>query len=181
MTTSPTIIDEVEGLYKVIALAPFRKTEGVSFDILDTTGLPPIAGIDRVLHDTGALSPGPVAGVERPWYCHPYQEDYLMVLHGLRHTEIYTKRHKRVEHFEVGPHYIKKNDSILYEGPAMLVWPCMVFHRIRSADSGSASINLAVRFDGFDIDTNFNIYSLDPATGESNMIRAGHLDQMIQP
>jgi hypothetical protein len=60
----------------------------------------------------------------------------------------------------------------------MLIWPCGVFHRIRSDEkTGSASLNFAVRYDGFDIKTNFNVYDLDPATGEYRMIRAGHLDQ----
>ena len=60
----------------------------------------------------------------------------------------------------------------------MLVWPCGVFHRIQSdKQTGSASLNFGVRYDGFDIRTNFDIYDLDPATGEHRMIRAGYLDQ----
>jgi hypothetical protein len=60
----------------------------------------------------------------------------------------------------------------------MLVWPRGVFHRIRSDEkSGSASLNFAVRYEGFDIRTNFNIYDLNPADGEYWMIRAGYLDQ----
>jgi hypothetical protein len=60
----------------------------------------------------------------------------------------------------------------------MLVWPCCVFHRIRSDEkTGSASLNFAVRYEGFDVKTNFNVYDLDPADGEYRTIRAGYLDQ----
>jgi hypothetical protein len=52
------------------------------------------------------------------------------------------------------------------------------FHRIRSdEESGSASINFAVRYEGFDVRTNFNVYDLDPVGGKYRMIRAGYLDQ----
>lgn len=34
------------------------------------------------------------------------------------------------------------------------------------------------RFVGFDIRTNFNIYGLDTASGEYQLLRAGYLDQM---
>ena len=59
----------------------------------------------------------------------------------------------------------------------MLVWPCNVFHRIRTDSQGSASMNLAVHHEGFDIRTNFNVYDLDTTTGEYRVIREGHLDQ----
>jgi len=68
--------------------------------------------------------------------------------------------------------------KVVYDGAAMLVWPRGVFHRIRSDEkTGSASLNFAVRYEGFDIRTNFNVYDLDPLSGEYQMIRAGHLDQ----
>ena len=176
MKTIP-IFDEVKGLYKVIPLKPFRRTPGVSFDITPPGIIPRVDGIDRVLHENGAISPGAVGDVARPWYMHSYQEDYLLVLQGIRYTEIYTPQHGKVERFEVAPQYIKKNSELFFDGPAMLVWPCHVFHRIRSCESGSASINFAVRSKEFDIETNFSIYDVNIATGEYKVIREGHLDQ----
>ena len=44
----------------------------------------------------------------------------------------------------------------------MLVWPRGVFHRVRSdAELGSASVNLATRYEGIDMKTNFSIYDID--------------------
>jgi hypothetical protein len=174
---SRPIFDEVNGLYKVIPLKPFRKTPGVSFDVTPPGIIPRIDGIDRVLHENGAQSPGAVGSVDRPWYMHFYQEDYLLVLQGIRYTDIYTPQNGKVESFEVAPQYIKKNGGMFYDGPAMLVWPCNVFHRIRSCDVGSASVNFAVRTKGFNIDTNFSIYDVNIDTGEYKVIREGHLDQ----
>jgi len=176
--TEAHIFEESEGLYKIIPLKPFRRTPGVTFDITPTGIIPKIDGIDRVLHETGAISPGEVEGIKRPWYMHTHQEDYLLVLQGIRYTDIYTQKHGKIESFEVAPQYIKKNGEMFYDGPAMLVWPCNVFHRIRSCDTGSASVNLAVRHDGFDINTNFSIYDVDVEKGEYRIIREGHLDQL---
>jgi hypothetical protein len=55
---------------------------------------------------------------------------------------------------------------VLFDGPAMLVWPRYVFHRITSGPEGSASLNFAVHYEGLDMRTNFNIYDLDLETGE---------------
>jgi len=41
----------------------------------------------------------------------------------------------------------------------------------------SASLNFAIRYSGFDLDTNFSIYDLDMVAGIYREIRAGHLDQ----
>ena len=109
-----------------------RKTPGVSFDLVPTEVLPHIDGIDRVLHDGGAVSPGAVGDVSRPWYMHPHQDDNLIVLHGTRFVDIYTKAHGRVESFDVAPHQIRHGGKVVYDGAAMLVWPRSVFHRIRS-------------------------------------------------
>lgn len=178
MTDKLTVFEEVEGLYKIIPLQPFRHTPGVSFDCVPMDLLAHIDGIDRVIHHQGAISPGPVEGIERPWYMHEYQEDYLIVLYGSRLTDVYSQTHGRVENFEVAPHYIKKNGKVIFEGAAMLTWPTRVFHRIISCEeTGSASLNFAVRRDGFDIDTNFSIYDLDVQTGSYRVIREGHLDQ----
>lgn len=171
------VIDEVPGFYRIIELKAFRRTEGVSFDVMPMELLPHIEGIDRVVHKRFALSPGSVGDIERPWYMHPYQEDNLLVLHGSRSVDIFTMKHRRVESFVVEPERIIHNGEVVYEGPAMLVWPTGVFHRITSGEEGSASLNFAVRLEGFDIRTNFNVYDLDVEHAKSTLIRAGYLDQ----
>ncbi|MBU0928471.1 MAG: hypothetical protein KKA67_12035 [Spirochaetes bacterium] len=171
------VIDEIDGFYRIIELKPFRRTQGVSFDILPMEFLPRVDGIDRVLHTRFAISPGGVGDVERPWYMHPYQEDNLLVLHGSRSVDIFTMKHKRMESFIVEPERIIHNGEVVFDGPAMLVWPCGVFHRITTGEEGSASLNFAVRLEGFDIRTNFNVYDLDMARSKTTLLRAGHLDQ----
>ncbi len=171
------IIKEVQGLYKVIMLKEFRRTEGVAFDVLVKSMIPRVDAIDRVIHKGAAISPGPVGTVERPWYMHPHQDDNLFVLAGERHVEVYNHAHGKVEVFDITPEKIMQNGDLLYEGPALLVWPRNVFHRIRSGETGSASINMATHYEGFDIHTNFNIYDLNTVTGEHKMIRQGSLDQ----
>ena len=173
------IIAEIPGLYKVVALQPFRKTAGVSFDILPKSLVPKIDAVDRVIHKNRAISPGPVGDVLEPWYMHPHQDDSLIVLQGMRHVEIYTKAHGRVESFIVSPERIEHNDKLLYDGPALLVWPRSVFHRIKSGETGSASINLATHYDGIDMRSNFNIYELDIDSGKFRVVREGHLDQSM--
>jgi hypothetical protein len=165
MKNDPNIA-EIPGLYKVVALQPFRKTAGVSFDILPKSLVPKIDAVDRVIHKNRAVSPGPVGDVLEPWYMHPHQADHLIVLQGMRHVEIYTKAHGRIESFIVSPERIEHNDKLLYDGPALLVWPRGVFHRIKSGETGSASINL-------------NIYELDIDSGKFRVIREGHLDQSM--
>jgi len=171
-------IEEVPGLYRIIRMNPFRKTPGVRFDLFPMSAIPRIDSIDRVLHEHGAISPGPVEGIERPWYMHTHQDDNLIVLHGKREVDIYTKEHGRVEHFTVMPDRIYKNGALVFEGGALLVWPVGVFHRIVSGEEGSASLNIAVHHEGFDLKTNFSIYDLNVETGEYHVIRAGHEDQM---
>jgi hypothetical protein len=178
MNREELVFQEVAGLYRIIPLRVLRKTPGVSFDLVPIKALPHIDGLDRVLHDGGAVSPGAVGDVARPWYMHPHQDDNLIVVHGTRFVDIYTKAHGRVETFDVAPHQIWHEGKIVYDGAAMLVWPRGVFHRIRSDEKlGSASLNFAVRYEGFDIDTNFNIYNLDTATGEYRILRPGYMDQ----
>lgn len=175
--TTTKIFDQVAGLYRIIPLNPLRKTPKVTFDCVPLDILPKIDAIDRVLHEGGALSPGPVGEVARPWYMHPSQDDNLIVLHGTRHVEIYTPEHGRIEEFTVTPNEIMRNGQVIFQGGAMLVWPRLVFHRIRTAKEGSASLNFAVHHQGFDIRANFNIYDLDPENGTFRVIREGHLDQ----
>lgn len=174
------VLQQVDGLYRIIPLKVLRRTPGVNFDCLEKNVMPAIDAIDRVIHTGGAVSPGPVGEVKRPWYMHPHQADNLMVLHGERHVEIYTKKFGRILTVDVTPDRIVIDGKLAYDGPAMLVWPCHVFHRIRSCEvKGSASVNFAVHFVGFDLKTNFNIYDLNPETGDFTMIRAGHLDQPV--
>lgn len=172
------VFEEVPGFYKIIALEPFRRTEGVAFDIVPMDALLRIDGIDRVIHAKDALSPGSVGDVERPWYVHPHQEDNLIVLHGKRIVDIYCRAVGRMETFTVEPQRILKDGKVIFDGPAMLVWPVNVYHRIVSGPDGSASLNFAVRSKGFDVRTNFSIYDLDVKTGEHRVIREGYKDQM---
>ena len=178
MAESP-IVAEIPGFYKVVALHPFRKTEGVSFDILPKKLVPQVDAVDRVIHKHRAVSPGPVGDVKKPWYMHPHQDDNLIVLQGVRHVEIFIKAHGRIESFVVTPERIELNNKLLYDGPGLLVWSRGVFHRIKSGAEGSASINLATHYEGIDMTSNFNIYDLDIETGKFRVIREGHLDQSM--
>ena len=171
------LISEKKGLYHLIKLKLFRKTTGVVFDLYPLETLPHIDSIDRVLHERSAVSPGPIGEVERPWYMHTHQTDNLIVLYGQRTVELFNKNHGRIETFVVTPDKIYHNDDLLFDGGAVLGWPPLVFHRIVSGEQGSASINIAVHSEGFDIRTNFNIYDLNVATGNYKTIRKGSDDQ----
>lgn len=178
MKREEMIVEELPGLYRVVRLKALRRTPGVSFDVVPGGLLERIDACDRVLHDYGAVSPGPVGDVKRPWYMHPCQDDNLIVLHGTRYVDVYTPAHGKIESFVVTPHLVKKADRVLFDGPAMLVWPRGVFHRIRSSEKeGSASLNFAVHYEAFAVRTNFSVYDLNPETGEYRVIREGHLDQ----
>lgn len=167
---------EVEGLFRIIKLKKFRATTGVSFDIVPKELIKNISGIDRVVHKTSASSPGSVNGVDCPWYMHEFQEDNLIVLDGVREVDLYSVKHGKVEKFEVSADWITLNGELIIEEPCMLVWSCNVFHRVTSP-VGSASINLAVRLDGYNGDTNFSIYDVDTDSGKYAVIREGFLDQ----
>jgi hypothetical protein len=173
------VFKEIEGLYKIIPLKLFRKTPGVAFDVLPKEIVPKVDAVDRVIHFKDAVSPGPVGDVAEPWYMHPHQDDNLMVLQGVRHVDIYTRAHGKIESFVVTPDKIMQNGDIVHDGAALLVWPQGVFHRIKSGKEGSASVNLATHYDGIDMRTNFNIYDLDLESGKFRVIREGHLDQSI--
>jgi hypothetical protein len=177
---TPSIFAELPGFYSIIPLKQLRRTPGVSFDNIPMDFLPKIDAIDRVLHAQSAISPGPVGEVARPWYMHPSQDDNLIVLSGTRHVDIYIQDHG-MRSFTVTPDQIFEDGKMLFDGPAMLVWPRFVFHRITSGSEGSASLNFAVHYDGLDIRTNFNIYDLDVQTGEYRVIREGFRDQSTQP
>src|SRR5512133_1501474 len=100
-SASYEIFREVPGLYRIIPLTPFRRTPGVSFDFVPMAAIPRISAIDRVLHQGGAVSPGPVGEVAQPWYMHPHQDDNLLVLQGVRHVDLYSESHGRLESFRV--------------------------------------------------------------------------------
>ena len=112
-----------------------------------------------------------------PGICILAQDDNLLVLSGKRIVDIYNLPMKKMLTFTVTPDDISVDGRVIYSEPAILVWPCNIFHRIVSGDKGSASLNLATRYDGFDIRTNFSIYDLDTETGEYHEIRRGELDQ----
>jgi hypothetical protein len=170
--------EDLEGMYRIIPLQILRRTPGVFFDMVPILSMKSMSAVDRVIHEKGAVSPGPVGPVSRPWYMHQDQEDHLLVLHGSRHVELYTPDHGQIVSFEVFPDRLFKDGHSCHEGPAMLMWPRKVFHRIRSHPvDGSASLNFAARYPGYDVKTNFNIYDLDVQTGAFKVIREGHLDQ----
>ncbi len=172
------VVEEVEGFYKIVKLMPLRKTEGVLFDAIPISVFGKIDAIDRVVHDSGAISPGRVGDVKRPWYMHPCQGDHLMVLRGKRVVELYSQKYGEILKFEITPDYVKKSGEVIFEGQAIVCWARNVFHRVESSQKdGSYSFNFAVHFDGFDIATNFNIYDLNTETGEFREIRRGELDQ----
>ena len=171
------VIDSIEGLYKIISFKIFRKTPGVTFDLVPLHLFPNVDSIDRVLHQQNAQSPGKINEVERPWYMHSHQAENLIVLHGVRQVELYSKHYGKIEKFEVAPNYIKKDGQVVLEGGGMLIWPTNVFHRIITGKEGSASLNFATHFDGFDLKTNFNIYDVNIETGDYKVIREGFKDQ----
>ena len=82
MLNEARLIDEMEGLYRAVALNPFRRTAGVVFDNVPLEAFPRVDAVDRVVHGPDAISPGPVGDVARPWYMHTHQDDHLVVLQG---------------------------------------------------------------------------------------------------
>lgn len=177
MTKKDRIILTLPGFFTAQSLGVLRRTPGVSFDFVPMELLPQIDAIDRVIHQQGAISPGPIGDVVRPWYFHAHQTDNLIVLHGKRTVEVYHPNYG-IRRFEITAERLHLDGELLFDGPAMLTWHAGVFHRVQSDDIiGSASLNIAQRDKDFDLATNFSIYSLDTVTGDSAVIRSGHLDQ----
>ena len=168
-------------LYRLFPMRILRRTSGVKFDEMVPSDIPIIHGIDRVIHGPNSISPGPVEDstvpVKRPWYMHSGQDDNLMVLQGTRYVDIFNPNTKEKASFIISPEKVYKNDKLYYDGPAMVVWPAGIFHRIISGDEGSISINFATRTNKFDINDNFNIYDLNLYTGEHRVIKHGDEDQ----
>lgn len=170
--------DIIQGLCFVIPLDNIRNTSKVNFDSVPYV-LDGLSVIDRVEHKPGAQSPSVKdSRGDRPWYMHPQQEDNLMVFDGLRIVDLYALDHKKIETFEVRSDSLQHNGEEIFDGPCIFGWFQNVFHRVRSPQ-GSLSVNFARHFEGFDIKTNFNIYKLDPETGEYEVLREGFKDQPI--
>ncbi|MEI7511559.1 MAG: hypothetical protein WCJ84_05360 [Candidatus Peregrinibacteria bacterium] len=173
----PDVIYKIEGLAHVIPFTLLRHTKGVNFHAVPF--LEGMNGLDRVIHEQDAFSPGKVDEVERPWYMHPQQDDNLITLVGTRVVELYSVEHKKIETFEISPEKITHNGVVVCDGPGILGWPPFVFHRNHSPYvGGSTSMNLAIRFKNFNIKSEFNIYDImDIETGKYRMIRRGSVDQ----
>lgn len=168
-------------MYRLIPLRMLRRTSGVKFDEMVPSDIPKIHGIDRVIHGSNSISPGPIEDcvppVKRPWYMHKGQDDNLMVLQGTRYVDIYCTKQKQKASFIITPDRVYKNDKLYYDGSAMVVWPAGIFHRIISGEEGSISINFSTRTKDFDLNNNFNIYDLNVYSGEYRLIRDGSDDQ----
>lgn len=164
-------------MYRLIPLRTLRRTAGVVFEEVVPSDIPKIHGIDKVIHTANGVSPGPVDGIQRPWYKHKYQDDNLLVLQGERFIDIYCPNTKKKASFVVTPDKVYKNGKLYCDQPAMVVWPSGIFHRIISGANGSISINFSTRHSGFDLKDNFNIYDLNTETGEYKVVRSGIDDQ----
>ena len=167
----------IEGLYRITKMRPFRSTPGVTFDLVPWDVLDRVDAVERVIHKFHAMSPGKVGKVKRPWYCHPHQDDHLLVLHGCRHVELFSREHGKIEKLTVYPDCIYKNNVLLQNSGGLVTMPRGVFHRIISGDEGSASLNFATRHPGYDASSNYDIYDVDLETGTSWVIRRGLEDQ----
>jgi hypothetical protein len=168
-------------MYRLIPLRVLRQTTGVKFNEIPRSDIPRIDGVDQVFHGPNSISPGSVEEsnppCKRPWYMHSGQDDNLMVLKGTRYIDIYCPEKKVSASFIVTPDKVYKNDKLYYDGPAMVVWPAGIFHRIISGEKGSISLNFSTRTNKFNIDDNFNIFSLDTSSGSYECIRDGKDDQ----
>ena len=60
MLNEMNVFKEIPGFYRIIPLNVLRNTPGVTFDNVPTQALPRIDAIDRVIHKSSAISPGPV-------------------------------------------------------------------------------------------------------------------------
>ncbi len=168
------IIEKIEWLFHIIPFKKLRHTESVDFQMMKY--FEEFNWVDIVKHESWAKSPGWIDWKGNYWYMHPSQEDNLITLNWNRIVELYTKKHWKVETFEVSYEWIKWNWKTILDWPWMLWWPSEVFHRNHSP-KGSISMNFAVRSKWFDLDTEFNIYDINTNTWEYNTVRIGKLDQ----
>tara|TARA_B110000858_G_C17799599_1_gene474519 strand:- start:1536 stop:2096 length:561 start_codon:yes stop_codon:yes gene_type:complete len=168
-------------MYRLIPLRILRRTQGVKFDEMVPSDIPKIHGIDRVIHGPNSVSPGPITDspvpIKRPWYMHYGQDDNLLVLQGTRYIDIFDSKKLIKASFIVTPDKVYKNDKLYYNGPAMVVWPAGIFHRIISGEEGSISVNFSTRTSKFSLTDNFNIYNLCTETGDYTLLKDGSDDQ----
>jgi len=165
----------IEDLCFILPLKTLRTTPNVSFFAIEGI-VDDLSGVDLVMHEAGGKSPLIEGDDTWYWYMHTDQEDKLVVHQGRRLVQLYSVKHGQVENFEVTADAVYHNSQKIYDGAAILGWPAHVFHRVHSPE-GSLSTNYATRLPDFDIDTNFNIYKLDPQAGTYTMARLGALDQ----
>lgn len=165
-----------EWLFHIIPFSLLRHTENVDFHSIPY--LDQINSMDRVIHWKNAVSPWRVWDVSEGWYMHPSQEDNLITTAWTRIVELYHPEFSdwKIEKFELSENYIKHNWKIVCDGPWILGWPTWVYHRNNSPE-GSASLNLWIRFEWFDVDTEFNIYDINEKSWEIKMIRKWSKDQ----
>eukprot|EP01106_Pelomyxa_sp_JSP_P008691 TRINITY_DN2415_c0_g1_i1.p1 TRINITY_DN2415_c0_g1~~TRINITY_DN2415_c0_g1_i1.p1 ORF type:complete len:147 (-),score=29.50 TRINITY_DN2415_c0_g1_i1:108-548(-) len=137
-----------------------------------------IDGVDHVEHGHNSKSPGNVGDVEG-WYMHPHQQDNLLVCRGVRTSILRRSDHPGQEEvFEVSRNCVKRNGTVVSSEACVLQWEPNTFHKVNTTSpEGSTSINFAVRFAGFDLATEFNIYALDIATMKHTLLRRGGDDQ----
>ena len=103
--------------------------------------------------------------------------DPIVFLQGTRYIDIFCPKKRERATFVITPDKVYKNDKLYYDGPAMVVWPAGIFHRIITGEEGSISVNFASRTKNFDLSTNFNIYDLNVYSGEYRLLRDGSEDQ----
>lgn len=165
-----------EWLFHVIPFELLRHTENVDFHSIPY--LDQINSMERVVHSSWAISPWKVWNINEWWYMHSHQEDNLIIMSWNRIVELYHPKFSKwkIERFELDENYIKHNWKIICEWPWILGWPSWVYHRNNSPE-WSSSLNLWIRFNWFNISTEFNIYDIDLETNNIKMIRKGSLDQ----
>ena len=183
------------GFWEVIPLEMFRQRQDVTFSKVPMERFchqcAPLNGIDHVVHGPNAQSPGYVKE-KLGWYMHPHQQDNLIVLAGTRDVVLRrtmtdsegrrcAEAETREEVFHVTPTQIKRNGTVIHNGPAMLRWEPFVLHRVTSGPEGSTSLNFAGRTKHFDIDHEFDIYHFEEGldSGLLTVIRKGKKDQRI--
>lgn len=168
------ITEKIEGLFHIIPFKLLRHTNKVDFHSIPY--LDHVNSMERVIHDAWAKSPWIVWDVKEGWYMHSNQEDNLITLDWVREVELYHPSHKKIEKFEISANYIKWNWKIVLDWPWILWWPTWIYHKNNSLIS-SSSLNLWIRYEWFDVDTEFNIYDVDTNNWKVKMIRKGSLDQ----
>lgn len=167
----------VPGMCYYIPLTELRRTPKVDFHSIPVLNEEGIGNIQRVVHQPGAQSPS-VLGMEdmQPWYMHPHQEDNCLMLGGERVVDLYTKEHGKKTFLASMERLAWEDGTVITDEPYMLGWYKNVFHRPNSPE-GSIAIFFVMHTDGFDLNSEFNIYTLNEETGEYDVLREGYKDQ----